>query len=62
MKESVTYQAIIEEGEAKGIVKGMVKGNAEGRVEEARSLVLRLGNRRFGPPVEGGGRLTGCSA
>jgi predicted transposase YdaD len=42
MKESVTYQAIIEEGEAQGIAKG--------EIMEARSLLLRLGRRRFGPP------------
>ncbi len=41
MKESVTYQAIIEEGEAQGIAKG--------EIMEARSLLLRLGRRRFGP-------------
>lgn len=42
MKESVTYQAILEEGEAKGRV--------EGEANEARNLVLKLGRRRFGPP------------
>lgn len=34
MKESVTYQAIIREG----------------RSEEARTLLLRMGSKRFGPP------------
>ncbi len=34
MRESVTYQAILDEG----------------RVEEARRLLLRQGTRRFGPP------------
>jgi hypothetical protein len=38
MKESVTYQAIIEEGEAIGEVRA------------ARAILLRLGSRRFGPP------------
>ena len=38
MKESVTYQAILEEG------------REEGRVEEARAILLRQGQRRFGPP------------
>lgn len=38
MKESVTYQKIVEEG------------RVEGRVEEARALLLRLGRKRFGPP------------
>ena len=38
MKESRTYQAILEEGEAKG------------RVEGERNLLLRLGSKRFGQP------------
>ena len=38
MKESVTYQAILEEGEEKGALA------------EARKIVLRLGRNRFGPP------------
>jgi predicted transposase YdaD len=36
MKESTTYQAILREG----------------RVEEALAILLRLGNRRFGPPSD----------
>jgi predicted transposase YdaD len=39
MKESATYQAIIEED------------REEGRVEEARALLLRHGTKRFGPPA-----------
>ena len=38
MKESSTYQAILQEG------------REEGRIEVARSMVLRLGCKRFGPP------------
>ena len=38
MRDSSTYQAILEEG------------RAEGRVKEARELLLDLGTRRFGPP------------
>ena len=38
MKESVTYQAILEEGEAKD------------RSTEAKKILLRLGQGRFGPP------------
>jgi predicted transposase YdaD len=38
MKESVTYQAILEEGEAKGMIAG------------ARQLLIELGSDRFGPP------------
>jgi hypothetical protein len=42
MKESVTYQAILEEGEA--------KGRSEGAVAEAKTFLLRLGQIRFGSP------------
>lgn len=42
MKESVTYQAIIEEGEA--------KGKAEGMAEEARKMILLMGRSQFGEP------------
>jgi predicted transposase YdaD len=42
MKESDTYQAIIEEGMAKGL--------AEGRASEARSILIRQGRQRFGEP------------
>jgi hypothetical protein len=38
MKESVTYQAILEEGKA------------EGKAEEARKILLMLGRRQFGKP------------
>ena len=38
MEESVTYQAILE------------KGVARGRAEEARSLLIRFGRRRLGEP------------
>jgi predicted transposase YdaD len=44
MKESVTYQAILEEG----VEKGRVEGEAIGRVEEARRTILRIGEKRFG--------------
>jgi len=38
MKESDTYQAILEEGKI------------EGKMEASREHVLRLGRRKFGPP------------
>jgi hypothetical protein len=38
MRDSTTYQAILDEG------------RAEGRTEEARELVLRLGRKRWGEP------------
>lgn len=40
MKESVTYQAIVEEGVAKG------------RLEEARRMLILLGEEEFGTPPE----------
>jgi predicted transposase YdaD len=46
MKESVTYQAILEEGEA----KGRAKGRTEGAVVELRKILLLQGGDRFGPP------------
>lgn len=52
MKESVTYQAILEEGEAKGQAKGEAKGEIKGRLQEARKLLLRVGQKRFGLPAE----------
>lgn len=42
MRESSTYQAILEEGR--------VEGRVEGQIIEARRLVLELGTRKFGPP------------
>ena len=38
----------IEKGIAKGIIEGIEKGRTEGRATEARSLILRLGTKRFG--------------
>ena len=58
MKESVTYQAILEEGEARGLARGKAVGKAEGRVEgmfegkaeEGRRILLRIGRKRLGEP------------
>jgi predicted transposase YdaD len=47
MKESATYQAIIQEGRE----VGREEGREEGRVEEARAILLRQGTKRFGPPA-----------
>lgn len=47
MRDSTTYQAILEEGEA----AGQVQGREEGRAAEARNALLYLGTRRFGPPA-----------
>ncbi|MFO0954582.1 MAG: hypothetical protein U0835_26150 [Isosphaeraceae bacterium] len=68
MRESVTYRAILEEGEAigmekgldlglekgleKGLQKGLAEGEAIGRLNAERSTLLRQASRRFGPPDE----------
>ena len=43
VKESTTYQKILRDGR--------VEGRVEGRTEEAQRFLLRLGTKRFGPPV-----------
>lgn len=50
MKESVTYQAILEEGEAIGFPIGKAIGFAIGKAKAIRDGVLRQGGRRLGPP------------
>jgi predicted transposase YdaD len=50
MKESVTYQAILQEGEEKGRAEGEAKGRVEGRAEGEQSVLLRQGTKRFGGP------------
>ena len=49
MRESVTYQAILEEGKA----EGKAEGEAKGRAEEARRILLLLGRDQFGEPDPG---------
>jgi predicted transposase YdaD len=45
MKESSTYQAILEEGRSAGLTQG--------RVEEARDMLLRIGRKHLGEPDAG---------
>ncbi len=47
MKESSTYQAILDEGR----VEGRMEGRAEGRAEEIKRMLLLLGEKRFGKPT-----------
>ena len=64
MKESVTYQAILEEGREKGFREGIREGRKEGReegleegrAEEARRILLVQGTKRFGTPSPKVGR------
>lgn len=44
LEDSTTYQLILQ----KGIAQGVAQGVALGRVEEAQSLLLELGTKRFG--------------
>jgi predicted transposase YdaD len=46
MEESVTYQAILEKGEA----RGEARGEAKGRTAEAQRIIRLLGQQRFGAP------------
>lgn len=46
MKESSTYQAILEEGRQ----EGLVEGRSEGAVAEAKKILRIFGDGQFGPP------------
>jgi predicted transposase YdaD len=53
MKESSTYQAILNEGRAEGRAEGIAQGKEEGWAEGAKRILLRQGRKRFGPPRRG---------
>jgi predicted transposase YdaD len=46
MRESSTYQMILEEGR----VEGRVEGEVQGRIREARRIVIEQGTSKFGTP------------
>ncbi len=50
MKESVTYQAILKEGEEKGYERGIERGIERGRAREVRALLIRVAAPRLGTP------------
>jgi predicted transposase YdaD len=62
MRESTTYQAILKEGREEGRKEareearkegreeGKEMGKEMGRIDEARTLLIRIGTKRFGPP------------
>ncbi len=52
IEESSVYQDILQKGEILGRAEGEIKGRAEGEIEATRKLLLRLGQRKFGPPSE----------
>ena len=49
LKDSSTYQYLIEKGVAKGLEEGRAKGLAEGRAVGRREDLVKLLTRRFGP-------------
>lgn len=50
MRESMTYQATLEEGRVEGRVEGYALGEANGRLDERRQALLLLGKVRLGEP------------
>jgi predicted transposase YdaD len=52
MRDSTTYQAILDEGRAEGEIRGRAEGEIKGRAEEARRLLLRLGRKHLGDPEQ----------
>lgn len=50
MRESVTYQAILEEGEAIGEARGQAIGEARGEARGEMKMLLLWGSKRLGEP------------
>ena len=48
---SSTYQGLIQEGLDRGLRQGLEQGLEQGAAREARSIILRQGRKRFGPPA-----------
>jgi predicted transposase YdaD len=46
MEESVTYQAILDEGRVEGVAKGRI----EGSMQSLKKVLRRQGEKRFGTP------------
>jgi predicted transposase YdaD len=46
MRDSTTYQFILDEGRA----EGLIKGEARGRADEARKMLLLFGRKHLGEP------------
>jgi predicted transposase YdaD len=52
MRESETYQDILEEGRIEGVGIGVQQGRAEGRIEGERRLLLRFAAAKLGAPTD----------
>lgn len=59
LEDSTTYQQILTKGVDQGRVEGRSEGRSEGRVEEAFTLLVRIGTKKFGaaPSAEQRARL-----
>jgi predicted transposase YdaD len=51
LRDSSTYQLIVEEGMAKGMEKGMERGMEKGKAAGLRTMLLQIGARRLGSPA-----------
>lgn len=51
MRESITYQEILNEGRAEGLAIGREEGREEGHIGEARRILLRQGAKQLGLPT-----------
>lgn len=60
MRESSTYQAILQEGREEGREEGRAEGETQGQLREARRVILRIGERRLGPPPADAADLLGA--
>ncbi|MBC7805659.1 MAG: hypothetical protein H7145_05855 [Akkermansiaceae bacterium] len=50
VRESGTFQEILEVGLAEGQAKGFAEGQARAERQTLRDTILRIGTRRFGTP------------
>jgi hypothetical protein len=50
LRDSSTYQLILEEGLAEGLAKGEAQGLAKGEADGIRTTLLQIGSRRLGLP------------
>lgn len=64
MRESSTYQAVLEEGRVagrqEGRQEGRIEGHTEGALAEARRLLLQLGTEMLGKPAAAIRKLIGA--
>lgn len=58
IEASSTYQTILADGKAKGLVAGRL----EGRLQEAQETLIRIGSRRFGTPDTSIQSILECAA